>query len=40
MNEFFLLLYPVLLFVYLLLAARWQPKGAPRQADEPRYAHA
>jgi hypothetical protein len=29
MSEFVLILYPILLLGYLMLAARWQPKGTP-----------
>ena len=36
MSEWILLLYPVLLLGYLMLAARWQPKVQP----SPRRHHA
>lgn len=32
MSEYVLILYPILLLGYLMLAARWQPKGAPHPA--------
>ena len=32
MSEYVLILYPILLLGYLMLAARWQPKGAPESA--------
>lgn len=32
MSEYVLILYPILLLGYLMLAARWQPKGAPEPA--------
>jgi hypothetical protein len=37
MSEYVLILYPIVLLGYLMLAARWQPKGAPHhdQPDEP-----
>jgi hypothetical protein len=41
MSEYVLILYPIVLIGYLLLAAHWQPKGAPHaskhaSADAPR----
>lgn len=36
MNEWLLLLYPVLLFGYLMLAARWQPRVEPSRRDDGR----
>jgi hypothetical protein len=38
MGEWFLLVYPVLLLAYLMLAARWQPKHAPSRSDDERRA--
>ncbi|HET7201760.1 MAG TPA: hypothetical protein VFI92_00180 [Steroidobacteraceae bacterium] len=32
MSEWILLLYPVLLLAYLMLAARWQPKVEPSRS--------
>jgi len=34
MNEWFLLIYPAVLFAYLMLAARWQPKGSANVLDD------
>ncbi|HET9694863.1 MAG TPA: hypothetical protein VFP48_10790 [Steroidobacteraceae bacterium] len=34
MSEWILILYPVLLLAYLMLAARWQPKHEPSWSDE------
>lgn len=34
MSEYVLILYPILLFGYLMLAARWQPKSHPAQHDD------
>ena len=34
MTEWILLLYPVLLLAYLMLAARWQPKLESSRAGE------
>jgi cytochrome c-type biogenesis protein CcmH/NrfG len=33
MSEVVLILYPIVLLAYLMLAARWQPKGSPQRAD-------
>jgi hypothetical protein len=33
MNEWILLVYPVALIGYLILAARWQPKARPSRVD-------
>lgn len=33
MSEVVLIVYPILLLGYLMLAARWQPKGAPQMAE-------
>lgn len=38
MSEWILLLYPVLLLAYLMLAARWQPKVEPSHSH--RHHHA
>ena len=35
MGEWFVLVYAVVLFTCLVLAARWQPKGSPNPTDEP-----
>jgi hypothetical protein len=35
MSEWFVLVYAVVLFTGLMLAARWQPKGSPKPTDEP-----
>lgn len=34
MSEWILVLYPVLLLAYLMLAARWQPKLERSRADD------
>jgi hypothetical protein len=34
MNEWILLVYPVFLFGYLVLAARWQPKVEPSRTND------
>jgi hypothetical protein len=33
MNEWILLVYPLAVFGYLILAARWQPKTRPTRVD-------
>ena len=33
-SEYILFLYPVVLLAYLMLAARWQPRGVPQRIDE------
>jgi hypothetical protein len=33
MNEWILLVYPLAVFGYLILAARWQPKARPTRVD-------
>ncbi len=35
MSEWFVLVYALVLFACLVLAARWQPKGSPKPTDEP-----
>lgn len=36
MSEYVLILYPIVLIGYLLLAAHWQPKGAPHASKQNR----